>query len=463
MQQMSGADDDSKNDPNDRDRMFRSDIEDLGIRVVCGKEELNDTILFCERHDDCVPENNDINVNSRSNISAPDDHSPDPKFILSTRKRSWKTLAIKWYLPVGLICVLVFGIVWPAPGDALVDTPLQSVGIMIIFTITGLKLDTGQIKSVGSAWKPALVGLISILFVTPLLALPVQELPLQPPQFATGLALFACMPTTISTGLIMVTQAAGHIGLALLLTVATNTLAVLTLPFMLSILIKADVGGSSLNLKPLPVLFKLSYLILLPLVFGKLCLRRIGFARQFSIDHKNFLKILSVTCLIIIPWMKVSASVDQFATITFARMIVLIVSGCSLHLVYLVFNYAATSLVHMPLDQRKAVVIMTSQKSLAVAFTVLATVSSSDSDVAGLLAVPIIVSHLSMILIDSFVVAKWETQQTSTSPRVVQSNHNRSNSEDRKCDSDASFAQTRVRVEQGQHPSSQKKGESAAA
>lgn len=44
-------------------------------------------------------------------------------------------------------------------------------------------------------------GLVSILAVTPLLAVPVLALPLAPKELALGLAVFCCVPTALSSGI----------------------------------------------------------------------------------------------------------------------------------------------------------------------------------------------------------------------------------------------------------------------
>ena len=50
-----------------------------------------------------------------------------------------------------------------------------------------------------SAWGATLYGFVSILAITPLAALLALRLPLQP-ELAVGLAVFCCMPTTLSSG-----------------------------------------------------------------------------------------------------------------------------------------------------------------------------------------------------------------------------------------------------------------------
>ena len=69
-----------------------------------------------------------------------------------------------------------------------------------IFIISGLGLRRGEAARALSAWGAILFGAASILAVTPLAALAVQRLPLGSSELTLGLAVFCCMPTTLSSG-----------------------------------------------------------------------------------------------------------------------------------------------------------------------------------------------------------------------------------------------------------------------
>lgn len=51
-----------------------------------------------------------------------------------------------------------------------------------------------------SAWGATLYGFVAILALTPLAAHAALALPLAPRELAFGLAVFCCMPTTLSSG-----------------------------------------------------------------------------------------------------------------------------------------------------------------------------------------------------------------------------------------------------------------------
>lgn len=95
------------------------------------------------------------------------------------------------------------------------DAGLQSLTTTGIFIISGLGLRRGEALRALSAWGAILYGFTSILFITPLAALVVLRLPLGSPELAFGLAVFCCMPTTLSSG-VSLTQVLHNLCLSLL-------------------------------------------------------------------------------------------------------------------------------------------------------------------------------------------------------------------------------------------------------
>ncbi|MDP7449277.1 MAG: bile acid:sodium symporter, partial [Candidatus Latescibacteria bacterium] len=169
-------------------------------------------------------------------------------------------------LPVGLLTVAVIGLMWPEPGRAMARLPTQYIAVSAIFICSGLMLRTDEIRAALRAWQATTWGVLSILFVTPVVGgLFAYRVPMDP-AFQLGLALFVCMPTTLSSGIALTTQARGNAALALLLTVVTNLAGIFTIPFVLVAVLGAlgQVELSAWNL-----LVKLCLSILLPLMAGR--------------------------------------------------------------------------------------------------------------------------------------------------------------------------------------------------
>jgi len=322
--------------------------------------------------------------------------------------RAAKPTLLKHYLPLGLGMALFLGLTVPAAGAAVAKPKVAGRGavsfvcVMLIFIISGLTLKTDDVKKALQAWKATLFGFVSILFITPLLALLPQQLPFLPPEFQIGLLIFCSMPTTVNSGVALAQTAKGNFALALLLTVCTNLLGVLTVPFYLSALL--GVGGFKLD--PVPLLVNLLMMILLPLAVGKAVRELSPRAQAFVKAHKKLVGNFANTCLIMIPWMKISVSQPKIVGLSASALLGLVACGLIIHLVYLGFNYASASALRLPLEMKKAIVIMCSQKTLPTAMTVVSLLPEEMGDL-GLVALPPIVSHLVQLFIDAAIASKW--------------------------------------------------------
>ena len=307
------------------------------------------------------------------------------------------------FLPVGLVVVALVGLTLPGPGISVGRLPVQYVAVAAIFICSGLMLRTAEIHAAFSAWRASLFGSCSILFITPVIG---ATLAFQVPvdrSFQLGLALFCCMPTTLSSGIVLTRQAGGNVALAHLLTVVTNTAGILTVPFVLAYLLGA-IGHVELSATEL--LLKLCLTILLPLAIGR-ALRPL--VAEWVDAHRPTLTMVSNLALISIPWIKFSQSSDRLAQIDLVSIIVLFAAGLAIHGVYLVLNDGASRVLQLVPEVRKAVVLMASQKTLPVAMTVVALMPDGalDGYAKGLIVIPCITFHLGQIIGDAVLASRW--------------------------------------------------------
>lgn len=115
---------------------------------------------------------------------------------------------------------------FPTMGVAAANANLHHAATLGIFIISGLLLQRGEMLTAVRSTEALAYGLVAILAATPMLAFAVLRLPLQPPEMALGLAVFCCMPTTLSACVALTTASGGNAAVALLLTVVTNMLGV---------------------------------------------------------------------------------------------------------------------------------------------------------------------------------------------------------------------------------------------
>jgi sodium/bile acid cotransporter 7 len=263
-----------------------------------------------------------------------------------------------------------------------------------------------DVDNFAGAYVAILFGFLSILLLTPLLSLALAPMPLSPPEFPLGLALFMSMPSTVSTGVLMTGEAKGNVALAVLFSVGTNLVGVLTVPFWLKAYATDDVAAASSALNPLDLLWKLALTILLPLLVGK-SLRYFTRVCDFVKKHKMKLKLLSSALLISVPWITMSVSSAKLRAASGTAILILIGLALALHTLLLVFNYISCMLLRMPQSQKKAVVINASQKTVNTAVSVISFLPPAIGD-PGLIMLPCIISHFVQVCVASLAhIPRW--------------------------------------------------------
>ena len=136
------------------------------------------------------------------------------------------------FLPIGFLFALVFALGYPYPGKVVSTIQLYDVGVVQavnsfnVFFISGVTLNISEASSALKRWPVLLVGILVILFVTPLLSLALVQLPMEPKEFAVGLGIFCIVPTTLGVGVALTSASGGDQSLALLLTLTTNCLGI---------------------------------------------------------------------------------------------------------------------------------------------------------------------------------------------------------------------------------------------
>ncbi|GAV60248.1 LOW QUALITY PROTEIN: DUF4137 domain-containing protein [Cephalotus follicularis] len=239
-------------------------------------------------------------------------------------------------------------------------------------------------------------------------------------MLCAGLAIFSCMPTTLSSGVALTQLAGGNSALALAITVISNLLGILIVPFSVSKFIADGVGV----FVPTKQLFRnLVLTLLIPLMLGKVLRESFkGFAEFVDQNRKHFSKI-SAILLSLVPWIQVSRSRSLLLTVKPMVFLVAIGMGTLLHLILLTFNaLAIQSLsavsggdksVFAKKENADAVLLVASQKTLPVMVAVVEQLGGAFGG-SGLLVLPCVAAHLNQIIIDSFLVNFWLRKDLSS-------------------------------------------------
>eukprot|EP00040_Diaphanoeca_grandis_P036528 m.233184 g.233184 ORF g.233184 m.233184 type:complete len:575 (-) comp33634_c2_seq1:23-1747(-) len=349
-------------------------------------------------------ENDGTRANSTANTKTKAASPPAKKKPLGARIKSKMYQHI---LPISLLIGVIIGIAWPAPGVGFGTkvkesgiSPTHHLAIMTIFFISGIKLSTDVIKNALTARLGIAWGLTAILFATSAIAVPLTQLITFPDisAFQRGLVVFFAMPTTISSGIVLTEQAGGNVALAVLLTVVSNFTASFTVGPMLKWL--ADFGD--VKIEVVPIITKMCYLVLAPLVFGKMC-QWFNVIKYIVKNYKQTLKLISTYCLVSLPWVTTSRAMDKggLNSITAASIFAVLGWACAMHIFFVFLNFGMSKLLRLNEGELKAVVIQGSQKTLPMAIVVITAIDPGDPD-ESLMQIACIIAHLSQIVIDSF-------------------------------------------------------------
>lgn len=337
------------------------------------------------------------------------------------KKCSWpclKAFFLKNFLVIGLITAIVFSLAVPWPGREVESWSVGSWGIVstinvvTIFIISGLTLQTDHIKDAVRQWAAALVGCISILLITPCAAFVLVDLPFEPPAYRYGLAIFALVPTTIASGITLVTAARGNAALALMLTIITNVLGVFILPFTVPLVISQ---AQDVSLDPENLLIKLVMTILVPLIVGKILRESSTWVRKQVANHKVALGLLNNSSLICIVWQTLSSAQEEVINTAFGTLCLIALAAILLHVAYLIVNFILVRIFRFPHREAAAVLIMGSEKTLPMAVTVIAATGDALGS-SGQLTVPAVLAHIFQVLIDAFLcdyLGKRELKRSS--------------------------------------------------
>ncbi|XP_022796369.1 probable sodium/metabolite cotransporter BASS4, chloroplastic [Stylophora pistillata] len=307
-----------------------------------------------------------------------------------------RTTIFKNLLPISLIFFVILGILVPQPGVYFSKLPANYVCVIGIFLHSGLKLKTEEVQDALKSFKAMIWGVVCILFITPVIGgqltglLPYTEARdqsaknstngslsieehangssiLGPALFQVGMQVYFIVPCTISSGIILTAQAGGAVALSVLLTVFCNLAAVFTVPPLVAWIINFE----DVRLDPVKLLIKLVLTVLLPLLVGK-GLSYMPHVKTFVTKYSKILKATSIILLAMIPWLKVSRASAQkaFSGISVWSIFAVLGWGLAMHLLFIIVILLPCFALKLGKPALKSVVILASQKTLAIAVTI---------------------------------------------------------------------------------------------
>ena len=311
---------------------------------------------------------------------------------------------------------------------------LDFVIMLIIFT-SGLLIKFDKIKDGIMDIKGTVATLATIFIAAPVISLLFLLIPLKP-GIMVGIFIVSAMPTTLSTGVVMTGASGGNMAHALMITILSNFIAVVSIPITLSAQMMFLQSNVFVTIDKTAIMIKLIILVLFPLCAGFLTrnffektkgkelagenispkyilkqyisqtnIPKNYISKKNIIDkNKDNLQILNQLLVLSVIWMALSHTRDSI--INCGENILVILGVVSAFHILLVF-FAIITVIFLKLGhgKRESVIFMGGQKTLPLALLIQVAVFPQ----YGLALVVCIFHHIIHVMMDSLLVGKIVT------------------------------------------------------
>lgn len=314
----------------------------------------------------------------------------------------------------GLLAAVLLAFLFPRLGAA--DGPLRAglltnAGIMVIFLLQGLVLRPAELaRGAGHFRLHALVqGWIFILAPAVLIPAGLLLRAIGHPDLGAGFLFLALVPTTISSAVAFTSAAGGNVAAALFNTTLANVFGVFWVPAG-CLLFFSVAGGATAQLL-LPLLAKLTWLILVPLLAGQLLRPLLHRAAWFPRITRRF-KVVNHGIILFIVFTSFAQSVlkETWRDVPASALaLVLLLSLCAVLLIHAGAWIASGCLLREPAD-RVTALFCGAQKTLAAGAPMAAAIFSADGGLDGIalgpLLLPLLCYHPLQLLLAALLLPR---------------------------------------------------------
>ena len=313
----------------------------------------------------------------------------------------------KYWFFIGIACVMGVAFTLPEVGRFVRTYRILNMGIFIAFFLTGLSLETSsfleQLKNV----KVLLAALISSLIFFPVVAYYLGQYVFSNwPDFAIGTLIIGVAPVTVASGTVMTAIALGNVPLSLFICVLGNFFSILTIPIMVSLILK--MGDVSIDLPAMQMLLGLTLKVLVPILMGQV-LR--PWLKSKIAPYAKLISIFNQSIVLMIILNAVSSSTHRILEAGPALFLVFLFM-IGLHIFIIFVNKTTSGSIGLDLPSTAAFTIHTSQKTLTISYLVWAGYFAAEYPMA---LIPGIAYHLTQMIMDTFV-AQWFISRMESLP-----------------------------------------------
>ncbi len=297
------------------------------------------------------------------------------------------------FLPVGLLVAVFAALLLPAGGHFISDNSGLRIIVFIIFLVSGYQTSSGGLSLDRNLFTLLFISSFISLLLAPVIGVIVSQIFNLSLPLAMGLIIISTVPPTISSGVVITEVSRGNTVLALFLTITINIIGIFTMPFVLDISLRA---AGSIDIDQTALLLKMLFFVLLPFIIGKM-IRTVSGKKAVS----PLWSYVNSSCVILMVYSSASSSSDAFTGLTTRDYSLIFAAVALVHLLLLVINTLTGRRLKLSTADNKALLFVTSQKTLAIALAVLANINFE----TGSAIIVCLAFHFFQLFVDSALAA----------------------------------------------------------
>lgn len=305
-----------------------------------------------------------------------------------------KPLLLKHWFLLALALCFVGGYALSGPVQPIVKSPtFRGSLVFLVMWMMGVTLKPDAVRRSVSRPGPSLLAIAINVFIVPAACLPFWWI-LSPASFG-GLFVAALVPGTLASASVWTRKAGGDDSIAMMNTVVTNLACVIVVPIGVALVLSRQA-----NISPVDQMTKLAVLVVLPMVLAQLM--RIKLA-SWADRNKKRISVLAQIGILIMVFIGAAASVAYLKDAgDWLLQIPMLLLTALIHILVLCLGVMLAKGLRMKPEQQIAVGISGSQKTLMVGLQVAIS--------TGVSVLPMLMYHLSQLIIDTVVVSHWQAR-----------------------------------------------------
>ena len=308
-----------------------------------------------------------------------------------------------WFL-IGMAVACAAGFVWPQLSQAYKQSLLVDASIVLVMFCGGITMRTTDLWRQVRAWRSVglsivlVYGLVPAIFV--LAAWPLRQMRFEgSDQLFEGFMILAAQSGTLASAIVITTKARANVALAVVVTVVNALLAAVATPLILAVTLAAD----QVRIDVGEMIARLAALVLVPVLVGQ----GVRPLVRSALERVGWLPGLLSQCVILsFMWIAIgnaSTSIKASPFMTLGLILALLL----LHVLILGVNHVVSRLATADPASRRALVICSSQKTIATGAYVWARYFPSNP----LGCMPLLIYHVLQLIVDAALAQRWSRKE----------------------------------------------------